>query len=68
MSAHRFKQLAKQSLGCGIRKYLWGLLHKTLTGEKTWVKSENSGKHNFTIDFIIGDKKPPVKITRVFLR
>ena len=33
-----------------------GLLHKTLTGEKTLVKSENSRKHNFTIDFIIGTK------------
>ena len=31
-----------------------GLLHKTVTGEKTQVKSENSGtKHNFTIDFTI---------------
>ena len=33
-----------------------GLLHKTLTGEKTRVKSENSGKHEFTIDFTIGRK------------
>ena len=48
-------------------EYTLGLLHKTLTGEKTPVKSKNSGKHNFTIDFAIG-KKPLVKITRVFLR
>ena len=33
-----------------------GLLHKTLTGEKTQVKSENSGKQNVTIDFTIGKK------------
>ena len=33
-----------------------GLLHKTLTGEKNQVKSENSGKQNFTIDFTIGKK------------
>ena len=25
-------------------------LHKTFTGEKSLVKSENSGKHEFTID------------------
>ena len=31
-------------------------LHKTFTGEKTLVKSENSGKHEFTIDFNIGRK------------
>ena len=30
-----------------------GPLHKTFTGETTLVKSENSGKHNFTIDFTI---------------
>ena len=34
----------------------WGLLHKTFTGEKTPVKSANSGKHNFTIDFTIEKK------------
>ena len=33
-----------------------GPLHKTFTGEKTLVKSENSGKHEFTIDFTIGRK------------
>ena len=35
-----------------------GLLHITFTGENTLVKSENSGKHNFTItiDFTIGKK------------
>ena len=32
------------------------LLYKTLTGEKNLVKSENFGKHNFTIDFTIGKK------------
>ena len=31
-----------------------GPLHKTFTGENTLVKSENFGKHNFTIDFTIG--------------
>ena len=35
----------------------WGLSHKTFTGENTRVKSENSGKHNLTIDFTIGEKK-----------
>ena len=33
-----------------------GPLHKTFTGEKTLVKSENSGKHEFTIDFTTGTK------------
>ena len=37
------------------KKFHWdlqGLLHKTFTWEKkTLVKSENSGKHNFAIDF-----------------
>ena len=33
-----------------------GLLHKTFTREETLVKCENSGKHNFTIDFTIGRK------------
>ena len=28
-----------------------GLLHNTFTGAKSQVKSENSGKHEFTIDF-----------------
>ena len=32
----------------------WGPLHKTFTGEKTLVKSENCGKNEFTIDFTIG--------------
>ena len=32
-----------------------GLLHKTLTGEKSLVKSESSVKHNFTIDFTIAE-------------
>ena len=35
---------------------IWGLLHKTLTGEKTRVKSEKSGKHDFIIDLTIGKK------------
>ena len=34
----------------------WGILHKTLTGEKTLVKSENSGKPYSTIDFTTGTK------------
>ena len=34
----------------------WGQLHKTFTGEKTLVKSEISGKHEFTIDFTAGRK------------
>ena len=38
-------------------------MHKTFTGEKTLVKSENSGKDEFTIG-----RKKPVKMTRVFLR
>ena len=33
-----------------------GPLHKTFTGEKSLGKSENSGKHEFTIDFTIGRK------------
>ena len=33
-----------------------GPLHKTFIGDKTLVKSENSGKHEFTIDFTIGRK------------
>ena len=33
-----------------------GLLHKTLTTDKTQGKYENSSKHNFTIDFTIGEK------------
>ena len=33
-----------------------GPLHKTFTIEKTPVKSENSGKHEFTLDFTIGRK------------
>ena len=41
---------------CRDKSHL-GLLHKTLTGKKTRVKSENSGKHNFTTDFTIGKKK-----------
>ena len=28
------------------------VVHKTFTREKTPVKSVNSGKHNFTIDYI----------------
>ena len=44
---------------------IWGLLHKTITGEKTPVKSENSGTHNFNIDFTIGKKSfSPVKVLR----
>ena len=35
---------------------LWGRLHKTFTGEKTLVISENSGKDDFTIDYSIGRK------------
>ena len=34
-----------------------GLLHKTFTGEKALVKSENSGKHNLTIHFTIGKNR-----------
>ena len=39
--------------------YIRGLLHKTFTREKiNKVKSENVGKHNFTIDFtMIGEEK-----------
>ena len=33
-----------------------GPLHKTFTGEKNLVKSDNSGKHEFTIDSTIGRK------------
>ena len=33
---------------------IWGLLHKTLTGEKTLVKFENSGKPYSTTDFTPG--------------
>ena len=31
-------------------------LYTSFTAEKTLVKSENSGKHEFTIDFTIGRK------------
>ena len=44
----------------------WGLLQKTFTTEKKLVKSENFGKHEFTIHFTTG-KKILIKITRVFL-
>ena len=37
------------------------LLHKTSIREKILVKSENSGKHNFNINFPIG-KKEKLKI------
>ena len=33
----------------GTNRYARGPLHKSFTGEKTLVKSENSGKHDFTI-------------------
>ena len=36
--------------------YTWGPLHNIFTGEKILVKSENSGKHELTIDFTIGRK------------
>ena len=39
-----------------VYRYARGPLHKTFTREKTPVKSENSGKHEFTIDFTIGRK------------
>ena len=45
---------AFQTFSSQMLSHPWGLLHKTLTGEKTLVKSENSGKHDFTIDFTIG--------------
>ena len=44
------------------------ILRKTFTWEKTLVKSENFGKHEFTIDFTIGNSGqnnqsfPPVKV------
>ena len=44
-----------------------GPLHKTFTGEKTWVKYENSGKHNFNI-WLYHRKKTQARIPRVFLR
>ena len=44
----------KSAIRCS--KDTWGPLHKTFTGEKTRVKSENSGTHEFTIDFTIGSK------------
>ena len=45
-----------------LKFFIW---HKTFIGEKTRVTSENSGRHEFTIDFTIGRKL--VKITWVFL-
>ena len=42
-------------VGLGFYEYdTWSPLHKTFTGEKTLVKSENSGTHEFTIYFTIG--------------
>ena len=32
-----------------------GPLHKTITGEKTLAKSENSGNHDFTTDLTIAE-------------
>ena len=46
----------------------WGPLHKTFTGEKTLVKSENSGKHEFTKCWLYHRQKILVEITQVFLR
>ena len=41
----------------------WGPLHKTFTGEKTRVTSENSGKHEFTIDFSICNRPLDAPLT-----